>query len=41
VSPALVALALGLSLAGGVIAGLAGGWRAARMRPADAMRRVI
>ena len=37
----LVATAVGLSLAGGAIAGLFGGWRAARMRPADAMRQVV
>jgi len=41
VTPALVATAVGLSLAGGGIAGLFGGWRAARMRPADAIRRVV
>jgi putative ABC transport system permease protein len=37
----LVAMAVGLALAGGVIAGLFGGWRAARLRPADAMRQVV
>ncbi len=37
----LVLIAVGLALAGGVIAGLFGGWRAARMRPADAMRQVV
>jgi len=41
VTPALVATAVGLSLAGGAIAGLFGGWRAARMRPADAIRQVV
>jgi ABC-type antimicrobial peptide transport system permease subunit len=41
VSPSLVAVAVGLALAGGVIAGLFGGWRAARLRPADAMRQVV
>ena len=41
ISPSLVLLAIGLALVGGVIAGMAGGWRAARMRPADAMRQVV
>ena len=41
VSASLVAMAVGLALAGGVIAGLFGGWRAARLRPADAMRQVV
>jgi ABC-type antimicrobial peptide transport system permease subunit len=41
VSVSLVAAAVGLALAGGAIAGLFGGWRAARMRPADAMRQVV
>ena len=41
VTPSLVATAVGLSLAGGAIAGLFGGWRAARMRPADAIRQVV
>jgi ABC-type antimicrobial peptide transport system permease subunit len=33
-------LAVVLAVAGGVLAGTFGGWRAARMRPADALRRV-
>jgi ABC-type antimicrobial peptide transport system permease subunit len=41
VSAGLVATAIGLSLAGGVVAGVFGGWRAARLRPADAMRQVV
>ena len=41
VSVALAALAIGLALAGGAIAGSLGGWRAARLRPADAMRQVV
>jgi ABC-type antimicrobial peptide transport system permease subunit len=41
VSASLVATAIGLSLAGGVVAGVFGGWRAARLRPADAMRQVV
>jgi ABC-type antimicrobial peptide transport system permease subunit len=40
ISVALIVLAIGLSLAGGIVAGVAGGWRASRMRPADAMRQV-
>jgi len=39
-SASLFALAIGLALAGGVLAGLLGGWRAARLRPAEALRRV-
>ena len=38
VSTQLVALALALAIAGGVVAGSVGGWRASRLRPADAMR---
>ncbi|QNP70549.1 FtsX-like permease family protein [Streptomyces roseirectus] len=40
VSVATVALAVGLAVAGGLIAGAFGGWRASRLRPADALRRV-
>ena len=36
----LVLLAVGLALAGGLLAGAFGGWHAARLRPADALRRV-
>jgi ABC-type lipoprotein release transport system permease subunit len=36
----LLALAIGLALAGGILAGTLGGWRAARLRPAEALRRV-
>ena len=39
-SLALLALGLALAVAGGLIAGAAGGLRAARLRPADALRRV-
>ena len=35
-----VALAVALALAGGLTAGAFGGWRASRLRPADALRRV-
>ncbi|MFI6939539.1 ABC transporter permease [Streptomyces sp. NPDC050418] len=40
VSLATIALAAGLAIGGGLIAGTFGGWRAARLRPADALRRV-
>jgi ABC-type antimicrobial peptide transport system permease subunit len=36
----IVVAAVLLAVAGGLIAGLFGGWRAARLRPADAMARV-
>ncbi|MEV0322714.1 ABC transporter permease [Streptomyces sp. NPDC050658] len=35
-----IALAVGLAVAGGLVAGAFGGWRASRLRPADALRRV-
>jgi hypothetical protein len=38
VDPGLVLLAIGLAIVGGLLAGAAGGWRAARLRPADALR---
>ena len=40
VSPQLLALAIALALAGALFAGALGGWRAARLSPADALRRV-
>ena len=40
VSAELVGMAVFLALAGALIAGGLGGWRAARLRPADALRRV-
>ncbi|MER5429749.1 ABC transporter permease [Streptomyces sp. NPDC002588] len=40
VSVSTVAVAVGLAVAGGLIAGAFGGWRASRLRPADALRRV-
>ncbi|GGJ83998.1 membrane protein [Streptomyces camponoticapitis] len=40
VSTATIALAVGLAVTGGLIAGAFGGWRASRLRPADALRRV-
>ena len=36
----LVLLAVGLALAGGLLAGALGGWRASRLRPADALSRL-
>ena len=36
----LLVLAIALALAGGLLAGVLGGWRAARLRPAEALRRV-
>jgi putative ABC transport system permease protein len=40
VSLELVGIAVALALSGALIAGAFGGWRAARLRPADALRRV-
>ncbi|MFC8131936.1 ABC transporter permease [Streptomyces sp. NPDC057302] len=40
VSATTIALAVGLAVAGGLVAGAFGGWRASRLRPADALRRV-
>ncbi|MFE4535200.1 ABC transporter permease [Streptomyces scopuliridis] len=40
VSVSTIGLAVGLAVAGGLIAGGFGGWRASRLRPADALRRV-
>ncbi|MEU1534501.1 ABC transporter permease [Streptomyces fagopyri] len=40
VSLATIAGAVALAVAGGLIAGAFGGWRASRLRPADALRRV-
>ncbi len=36
----IIALALGLAVAGGLVAGAFGGWRAARLSPAEALRAV-
>jgi ABC-type antimicrobial peptide transport system permease subunit len=36
--PAVLLLAVGLAIAGGIVAGGAGALRAARLRPADALR---
>ncbi|MFG2792099.1 ABC transporter permease [Streptomyces sp. NPDC048419] len=40
VSLTTIALAVALAVTGGLIAGAMGGWRASRMRPADALRSV-
>jgi len=40
VSVTTIALAVALAVTGGLIAGAFGGWRASRLRPADALRRV-
>jgi ABC-type lipoprotein release transport system permease subunit len=40
VAASTIVLAVGLAIAGGLIAGAFGGWRASRLRPADALRRV-
>jgi ABC-type lipoprotein release transport system permease subunit len=38
--PGAVVFAVVLAIAGGLIAGMFGSWRAARLRPAAALRRV-
>ncbi|URN12910.1 FtsX-like permease family protein [Streptomyces radiopugnans] len=40
VSLSVITLAVGLAVAGGLVAGAFGGWRASRLRPADALSRV-
>ena len=40
VSGGVIVLAVALAVAGGIIAGMVGGWRAARLRPADALSKV-
>jgi ABC-type lipoprotein release transport system permease subunit len=40
VGVAIVAIGFGLALLGGLVAGTAGALRAARLRPADALRQV-
>lgn len=39
-SPAMLLVAVGIAIAGGLLAGTFGGWRAARLRPAEALRSV-
>ncbi|MFS2031784.1 hypothetical protein ACEN85_16965 [Curtobacterium sp. CT11-45] len=36
----VILLAIGLAVLGGLIAGALGGWRASRLRPAEALRSV-
>jgi ABC-type antimicrobial peptide transport system permease subunit len=40
IQPEVLLLAVGLAVAGGLIAGILGGWRVSRLRPAEALRRV-
>lgn len=40
VTPSVILIAVGLALLGAVLAGVIGGWRAARLRPAAALRTV-
>ncbi|MGB6772301.1 MAG: FtsX-like permease family protein [Candidatus Dormiibacterota bacterium] len=40
IQPEVLLLAVGLAVAGGLIAGVLGGWRVSRLRPAEALRRV-
>ena len=40
VTISVVLLAVGLAVVGGLLAGAAGGWRASRLRPAEALRSV-
>lgn len=39
-SPTIILIAVGLAVLGGLLAGAIGGWRAARLRPAEALRSV-
>lgn len=39
-SVGIILIALGLAVAGGLVAGAVGGWRAARLRPAEALRAI-
>ena len=39
-SPAMLLVSVGIAIAGGLLAGTFGGWRAARLRPAEALRSV-
>lgn len=40
ITGAIILVAVGLAIAGGLLAGAIGGWRAARLRPAEALRSV-
>lgn len=39
-TPSVIAIAIGLAILGGLVAGAFGGWRASRLRPAEALRSV-
>ncbi|GAA3680554.1 ABC transporter permease [Arthrobacter ginkgonis] len=39
-TPAIMLIAVGIAIVGGLLAGVLGGWRAARLRPAEALRSV-
>jgi len=39
-TPAIMLIAVGIAIVGGLLAGILGGWRAARLRPAEALRSV-
>ena len=39
-TPAIMLIAVGIAVVGGLLAGILGGWRAARLRPAEALRSV-
>jgi putative ABC transport system permease protein len=40
VTVGVILVAVGLSVLGGLLAGAFGGWRAARLRPAEALRSI-
>ena len=40
ITPTVIIIAVAISIAGGLLAGVLGGWRAARLRPAEALRSV-
>jgi putative ABC transport system permease protein len=40
VTPSVILIAVGLAVLGGLLAGMIGGWRASRLRPAEALRSI-
>jgi putative ABC transport system permease protein len=40
VTPLIIVIAVALAVVGGLLAGAIGGWRASRLRPAEALRSV-
>jgi ABC-type antimicrobial peptide transport system permease subunit len=40
VTPTTLLLGIGFAIVGGILAGAIGGWRAARLAPAEALRNV-